>query len=169
MFSIFHHRSDSEAALRRLLRDYQEPLYWHIRRMVGNHEDAQDALQEAFVRVYRNLDSLKNASSERAWIFRIATNEALRLIEQRAPHAETADIDDHDPPATEDADYEALQHALAAAVNLLPTRQRAVFSMRYYDEMSYEDIALALDSNVKAVTANYHTAKERIKSHLLAL
>lgn len=169
MFSIFPHRHDRETTFRRLLDDYQQPLYWHIRRMVGNHEDAEDAVQETFIRVYRSLDSFQSAASERSWLYRIATNEALRLLENRKAHADAENIEDHDIPDSEVADYDALTAALQRAVESLPPRQRAVFSMRYYDEMSYEDVALVLDSNVKAVTANYHTAKARIKSILLAL
>lgn len=169
MFRLFHHRSSNEETFRRLLRTYQEPLYWHIRRIVGGHEDAEDALQEAFVRAYRSIDSLREAQSERAWLYRIATNEALRIVEQRKMTEELEDIADHsDPPDGDSPDYEALQKALAAAVETLPPRQRAVFSMRYYEDLSYEDIALVTDSNVKAVTANYHTAKERIRKILLA-
>lgn len=169
MFRLFHHRSSSEETFRRLLSTYQQPLYWHIRRIVGGHEDAEDALQETFVRAYRNIDSLREAQSERAWLYRIATNEALRLVEQRKLTEELEDTaGDHDPPDEGSPDYDALQAALAAAVETLPPRQRAVFSMRYYENMPYEDIALVTDSNVKAVTANFHTAKERIRKILLA-
>lgn len=166
--------ADSNVLFRRLLSDYQQALYWHIRHIVGTHEDAEDALQETFVRAYRNMDSLREASSERAWLYRIATNEALRHVENRKT---TLDIEDHqlaadtpaDDPHTTLHDYDNLQQALAAAIETLPARQRAVFSMRYYDELSYEDIARIVDSNVKAVTANFHVAKEKIKQYLLAL
>lgn len=165
---------DANTLFRRLLRDYQQTLYWHIRHIVGTHEDAEDALQETFVRAYRNIESLREASSERAWLYRIATNEALRHVENRKT---TLDIEDHQVAAEAPADdthttlhdYDNLQQALAAAIDTLPARQRAVFSMRYFDELSYEDIARIVDSNVKAVTANFHVAKEKIKQYLLAL
>lgn len=153
-----------EERFRQIIQQYQEPLYQHIRRITPTHEDAQDALQETFIRAYRHLDTLKEAQSLKAWLYRIATNEAIRLCEQHP----TADLD-IDPPAEDTPDYEALQQALQQALLALPPRQRAVFTMRYYEDLAYEDIALALGTNVKAVTANYHLAKEKIKEILLKL
>lgn len=159
--------ADTEQLFRRLLSDYQQPLYWHIRCIVGSHEDAEDVLQETFIRAYRHIDSLREASSEKAWLYRIATNEALRHVEACRP---TDDFADHpEAPADERPDYDALQQALTAAIDTLPPRQRAVFCMRYYDDMPYDDIAAAVDSNVKAVTANYHIAKDKIRQYLLSL
>lgn len=172
----------TEALFRQLLATYQQPLYWHIRHIVDNHEDAEDALQECFVRAYRNIQSLRDASSERAWLYRIATNEALRLVEGRKTTLEYSD-EVAAPASTQAAplsvvhnvaeadtpDYDALQQALEQAIAQLPARQRAVFCMRYYDDLSYEEIAENLSSNVKAVTANYHVAKEKIRQYLLAL
>lgn len=163
-----------EVLFRRLLSDYQQALYWHIRHIVGNHEDAEDTLQETFVRVWRNISQLRDATSEKAWLYRIATNEALRHVETRRT---TENFDDHqakaegstqwgDAPAP---DYDNIQQALEAAIASLPPRQRAVFCMRYYDELDYEAIARIADSNVKAVTANYHVAKQKIRQYLLAL
>lgn len=160
------HTSHNETLFRRLLHDYQQALYWHIRHIVTNHEDAEDALQETFLRAYRHIDKLREAASEKSWLYRIATNEALRLVENRKM---TDDVADHDPPQEETPDYDNLQQALTLAIGQLPPRQRAVFCMRYYDDLSYDDIALATDSNVKAVTANFHHAKDRIRQYLLAL
>lgn len=156
----------NEALFRRLIRDYQQALYWHIRHIVNNHEDTEDALQETFLRAFRHIDKLRDASSEKAWLYRIATNEALRLVEGRPT---TEDASEHDPPQDETPDYDNLQQALTDAIEMLPPRQRAVFCMRYYDEMEYEDIAIATESNVKAVTANFYHAKERIRQYLLSL
>lgn len=161
-----HIHSHNEILFRRLLQQYQRALYWHIRHIVGTHEDTEDALQETLLRAYRHIDKLREASSEKAWLYRIATNEALRLVEARQ---QTDDVADHDPVQEEAPDYDTLQQALSAAIEQLPPRQRAVFCMRYYDEMEYEDIASATDSNVKAVTVNFHHAKERIRQYLLSL
>lgn len=156
----------SELLFRRILHDYKEALYWHIRHIVGHHEDAEDALQETFIRAFRNMEQLRDASREKAWLYRIATNEALRQVERR-PATDTLHDNtlSHDDAPGHDQLYQALEDAVAT----LPPRQRAVFSLRYYEDMSYEDIALATESNVKAVTANYHIAKERIRKYLLAL
>ena len=158
---------DFDKLFRRLLASYQQPLYWHIRHIVGCHEDTEDALQETFIRAYRNIGKLREATNEKAWLYRIATNEALRVIEGRKP-AETYE-EHHDASHTDAPNYDTLQQALTDAIVSLPPRQRAVFSMRYYDDMAYEDIATAVDSNVKAVTANYHVAKEKIRQYLLNL
>lgn len=123
-------------------------------------------MQESFIRAYRHIDKLRKSSSEKAWLYRIATNEAMRLIESRQL---TVDVADHDPIQEETPDYDNLQQALSAAIQQLPPRQRAVFCMRYYDEMEYEDIASVTESNIKAVTVNYHHAKERIRQYLLSL
>lgn len=156
--------NDHEDRFRLIIRQYQEPLYRHIRRIVPTHEDAEDALQETFIRAYQHIDDLRDQQSQKAWLYRIATNEALRLCDKHP----TTDIT-VDPPADDTPDYEALQQALQQALATLPSRQCAVFTMRHYEDMSYEDIAIALDSNVKAVTANFHLAKERIKEILLQL
>lgn len=168
MISLFRHSAPDEMAFRNLVRNYQQPLYWHIRRIVGCHEDAEDALQETFIRAYRHRQQLREDSAQKAWLYQIATREALRLVEQRrqdeVPIDEAVQVTGDSP-----TDAEALQQALQQAIAKLPPRQRAVFCMRYYEDMSYEDIAQATDSNVKAVTANYHHAKERIRQYLLTL
>lgn len=158
---------DTEALFRRLLKEYQQPLYWHIRHIVGTHEDSQDALQDTFIRIYRNIDALRNAVSERAWIYRIATNEALRTVEKLHPSEKIPEF--FDPETHTMPLCNTILEALAAAIEALPRKQRAVFCMRYYDNMSYDDIAKACDSNVKAVTSNYHVAKENIRKFILAL
>lgn len=170
MFHLFHHPPSDEAVFRRLVKEYQEPLYWHIRSLVGGHEDAEDTLQETFIRAHRYLSRLREEKSERAWLYRIATNEALRHLEQRKMTEDVEDLQVADACYADEAtDFEALHEALHKAVQLLPSKQRCVFSMRYYDDLSYEEIALATDSNVKAVTANYHTAKEKIRKYILSL
>ena len=159
-----HSERAAEENFRLIVRQYQEPLYHHLRRFTATHEDAQDALQETFIRAYKHISELNDPQALKSWLYRIATHEALRLAEQRP----TADLD-IDPPAEDTPDYETLEQALEQALLTLPPSQRAVFTMRHYEDMSYEDIAQTMDSNVKAVTANYHLAKERIKEILLQL
>lgn len=157
-------RADMQKGFRLLLDAYQAKLYWHLRRLLGSHDDASDALQETFIRIYRNFDSFKgDASALTSWIFRIATNEAMRLIERRPQP--TAQIDDPtvQPLADEYVDYSDLEAVkLQNAILALPPKQRAVFNMRYYDELSYQEIADAVDTSVSAVKVNYHLAKEKI-------
>lgn len=151
-----------------LLQAYQERLYWHLRRLLASHDDASDALQETFIRIFRNFDSFSGEpSSFTPWLFRIATNEAMRLIERRPEPTVALDEAGEHPMADEYVDYSDLEAVkLQAAILKLPPRQRAVFSMRYYDEMSYQEIAEATESSVSAVKVNYHIAKEKIVNAL---
>ena len=161
-------KKSPENGFRLLMAEYKEPVYWHIRRLVVNHDDAQDATQEAFVRVFRSLDQYSGANSFTAWIYRIATNEALRLIERRgrnlfigldevATHIKADEYIDY-------SDVEAVK--LQEAIHGLPAKQQVVFNLRYYDEMSYDEIATVMESNANAVKTNYHLAKEKIVKYM---
>lgn len=160
--------SDPEGGFRRLMSEYKTDVYWHLRRLVVTHEDAQDALQETFIRVYRSLPQFNGDSSLRSWIYRIATNEAFRIIEQRRD--ETVSLDD--ATATQIADTAYVDYSDLEAVRLqqailsLPTKQQLVFNLRYYDELSYDDIALVAESTPAAAKANYHVAKDKIVEYL---
>lgn len=150
--------------------NYKEPVYWHIRRLVVNHADAQDTAQETFLRIFRSF-SQYNDGSFKAWIFRIATNEALRLIAKN--QGKTMMSIDETPMATltikaddyiDYSDVEAVR--LQKAILTLPTKQQLAFNMHYYDNMSYKEIAAATDSTETTVKANYHFAKEKIIKYM---
>lgn len=164
-------RRQPEQGFRLLMRKYREPVYWHIRRLVVTHADAQDAAQEAFVRIFRNMDSYRGNTSFAAWIYRIATNEALRLISKRHDNVsmerEGTNILDQLPADNyiNIADTEAVN--MQRAILALPPKQQVVFNMRFYDEMEYGDIAAATDSSVAAVKMNYHLAKEKVKKAII--
>lgn len=165
---------DPDKGFRQLLDFYKEPVYWHIRRLTVSHQDAEDALQETFVRVFRNLDKSDKDMPLAAWIFRIATNEALRLCGRRrhrpvSLEAATA-AEAHAVMAEEYIDYSDLESVkLQNAILSLPPKQRLAFNLRYYDEFDYPAIAQITGSSLSAVKANYHAAKEKIirfmKSH----
>lgn len=155
---------DREAGFRALLARYMRPVYWHVRRLVVDHDDAEDVVQETFVRVLSAADRLDASSgSLRAWVYRIATNEALRHLERRPAvrlddAAEAASL-----PADEYVDYADVEAVrLQQAIHTLPPRQQAVFNMRYFDGMTYDDISAVTDSPVSALKANYHLAKQKI-------
>lgn len=154
-----------EQGFRLLLAKYKEPVYWHIRRLVVTHADAQDATQETFLRIFRFFDQYSAEKSFKAWIFRIATNEALRLL-SRNKNLGTISLDDVptlDLKADEFFDYDNAEAVgLQKAIRALPAKQQLAFNLRYYDEMSYEEIAEATDSTAANVKANYHLAKEKI-------
>lgn len=164
-------RRQPEQGFRLLMRKYREPVYWHIRRLVVTHADAQDAAQEAFVRIFRNMDSYRGNTSFAAWIYRIATNEALRLISKRHDNVsmerEGTNILDQLPADNyiNIADTEAVN--MQRAILALPPKQQVVFNMRFYDEMEYGDIAAATDSSVAAVKMNFHLAKEKVKKAII--
>ena len=161
-------KADPEQGFRELMSRFKEPVYWHIRRLVVTHEDAQDAAQETFVRIYRSLDQYSGEHSFSAWIYRIATNEALRVVERNNRRAFQA-LDETAADFTADAyidytDVEAVK--LQRAIHTLPTKQQVSFNLRYYDEMSYEEIADVTGSTASAVKSNYHLAKEKIVEYL---
>lgn len=164
-------RRQPEQGFRLLMRKYREPVYWHIRRMVVTHADAQDAAQETFVRIFKSRDSYRGNTSFAAWIYRIATNEALRLISKRHDNVDMEREGTnllYQMPADNYiniADTEAVN--MQRAILALPPKQQVVFNMRFYDEMEYGDIAAATDSSVAAVKMNYHLAKEKVKKAII--
>ena len=160
-----------EQGLRQLMAEYMQPVYWHIRRMVSIHADAEDATQETFVRVYRSFDQYNDSNSLRAWVFRIATNEALRLLGRRAGRA-TLSLDDASAEISalkEDEWFDSsdkLCAKLQRAIHTLPAKQQATFTLRYYDELSYDEIAQVTDCSAASAKANYHVAKGKIIDYI---
>jgi len=151
---------------RQLVATYERPLYWHIRRMVVSHDDAADVLQETFIRAWRNMDALKAASSLRCWLLKIATNESLRLLDLRKRHPQEL-LEGHDAAVAAYIDYDnALAVALQRAIVSLPKAQSIVFTLRYYDELDYSEIAEIADMSVESARTNYVYAKKRIKEYI---
>lgn len=154
-----------------LMKAYMKPVYWHIRRLVVAHADAQDAMQETFVRVFRSFSQYNENQTLTAWIFRIATNEALRLLGKHKGKNELS-LDDTSEDlfnlkADAYVDYSNAEAVkLQKAILSLPAKQQIAFNLRYYDDLSYEDIALITGSTEANVKANYHYAKEKIVNYL---
>ena len=157
--------SDRERGFRLLVDSFQEPIYNYIRRMVVSHEDAEDVLQEVFIRVFRHLDQFRNESSLSTWIYRIATNECLRLLNNRKEEVISAeDVQEELMSKLKASDYVDYEDELAGKFQ---EKQRIVFNLRYYDELEYEDIARVLDSKVETLKVNHHYAKDKIKEYIL--
>jgi RNA polymerase sigma-70 factor (ECF subfamily) len=164
-------RENTEKGFRLLMAKYKEPVYWHIRRLVVSHTDAQDATQDTFLRIFRSFSQYSGEGSFRAWIFRIATNEALRLLGRNQGKA-TLSLDEAPLVAlTMVADSyfdfgntEAIK--LQKAITALPAKQQLAFNLHYYDEMSYREIAEATGSTEATVKVNYHFAKEKIIKYM---
>lgn len=154
-----------------IVREYSKPLYWHIRRLVVSHDDAEDILQETFVKAYRKLWTLRNSASLRPWLYRIATNETLNFLnKQKVRSALTFEsLSENLERKIDDDPYfngNEAQRLLSKAIQKLPQKQKAVFCMRYYQELSYEDISEITGSSVGALKASYHFAYEKIKKEL---
>ena len=154
-----------DKALRKLSEAYGETIYWHARRMVIVHEDAQDVLQETFIRIVRGLKSFKWESKLSSWIYRIATNECLRLLDNNSRRLQTQSINDI-TQIISSSDYVDLGDnaaiKLQAALQQLPRKKPLSFTLRYYDDLSYEEIAEIIDSTPSSAKMNYHHAKERL-------
>ena len=163
---------DAELGFRLLVEKYQSPMYWHIRRMVISHEDAEDVLQETFIKIFRHLDDFRAESSLSTWVYRIATNECIRFLNRRKELLVSTEEVQEDLMnklmASEYVDYDnAMEVKFQQAILALPEKQRLVFNLRYYDELKYEEISQITDTKVETLKANYHFAKEKIKKYMI--
>lgn len=154
-----------------LLQQYQKPLYHHIRSIVLNHDDADDVLQNTFVKIFRHLQNFKGDSKLFSWIYRIATNESLTFLTQKAKkHNTTSEalqtkiVDNlHADVYFDSSD---IQLKLQKAISLLPEKQQLVFNMKYFQEMKYEEISEILGTTVGGLKASYHHAVKKIENYM---
>lgn len=158
-------------AFQKLLSEYQRPLYHHIRNIVLNHDDADDVLQNTFVKVFRYLKDFKGESKLFSWMYRIATNEAITFINQKAKRngmtseALQSKIVDN-LKADDYFDGNEIQLKLQKAIVLLPEKQQLVFKMKYFEEIKYEDMSEILGTSVGALKASYHHAVKKIEKYM---
>lgn len=162
-----------EAAYRELVQSYQRPLYFHIRDMVKDHQDADDVLQNTFIKVFRSLSGFKNESRLYTWIYRIATNEALSFISARDKRQNRIATGESEEKAGSlyagtDIDADDIQLRLQKAIDSLPQKQQLVFRMKYYKEMKYDDMSEILDTSVGALKASYFHAVKKIEQYMNA-
>ena len=159
-----------ENGFRMLMAKYQEAVYWHIRRLVVSHDDAQDASQETFVRIYRSFGNYRGDCSLRSWIYRIATNEALRIISKRRQEVVSIESETIGVNLIQDDDYidfdDKVAVKLQKAILSLPPKQQLAFNLRYYDELGFDEIAKVADSTPTSIKASYHVAKEKIIKYM---
>jgi RNA polymerase sigma-70 factor (ECF subfamily) len=167
---LLHPKTQNEA-FQKLLQDYQKPLYHHIRNIVLNHDDADDVLQNTFIKVFQNLKKFKGDSKLFSWMYRIATNEALTFIKQKAQknkvsteELQNKTIDNLKADVYFDGDE--IQIKLQKAIALLPQKQQLVFKMKYFEELKYEEIATILETSVGALKASYHHAVKKIEAYI---
>jgi RNA polymerase sigma-70 factor, ECF subfamily len=158
--------TDLNKGFRILVERYSTRLYWHIRRLVILHEDADDALQNTFINVWRNISGFRNESSLYTWLYSIATNEALALINKRTKNQAVSldDLGSFFASSMEGStwfDGDEAQVKLQNALLKLPEKQRIVFNLRYYEEMTYDDMSRVLKTSVGALKASYHHAVKK--------
>lgn len=165
------YRENSHYGFNLLVDKYSERLYWHIRRMVLSHEDADDILQNSLIKVWKSLANFRGESNLYTWLYRIVTNETITFLNRRK-RASFFSLSDHsnsiENAIEADSYFEGteIEARLRKAILKLPTRQRAVFTMRYFDELKYEEISKVLNTSVGSLKASYHHAAKKIEEEL---
>ena len=160
-----------EAGFKTLIKEYQQPLYWHIRKIVFDHEDADDVLQNTYIKVFKNIKNFRGESKLFSWMYRIATNEALTFIKQKSRKLGLSlnEFNEKQVNQLEDDVYfkgDAIALKLQLAVANLPEKQRLVFNLKYYEELKYDEISEILETSVGGLKASYHHAVKKIKNEL---
>ena len=168
----FKNTEDKEAAFTQILKKYQEKLYWHIRRMVVDHDDANDVLQNMFIKVWKGLQNFREDSQLYTWLYRIATNECLTFLEQQKKRNLISLSNEEGGLSNKlkaDTNFDAnrLEWKLQLGIQQLPEKQRIVFNLRYYDEMPYEKMSRVLQTSEGALKASYHHAAKKIEEFIL--
>lgn len=168
----FRSPDTKESAYTSLIRKYQEKIYWHIRRMVVEHDDANDVLQNVLIRVWNGLGNFREDSQLYTWLYRIATNECLTWLEQQKKRSSVSlsEVEgglSNKIRADKHFDPNKIEWKLQLAIQQLPEKQRLVFGLRYYDEMPYEQMSKVLETSEGALKASYHHAVKKIEDYML--
>lgn len=156
-----------------LLDKYQQKVYWHIRRIVLNHDDADDLVQDVFIKVWKNLANFRQDSQLYTWLYRIATNECITFLNKKKAKNNIS-LDDLSEQLSDNLNEEnyfsgdAIQKKLQKAILTLPEKQKLVFNMKYYDDLKFQEISDILGTSVGALKASYHLAVKKIEQHLLS-
>lgn len=164
-------KQPNHAAFNILVQRYQERLYWHIRNMVKNHEDTDDILQNVFIKVHRSIHSFKGDSKLYTWLYRIATNESITFLNKRAKHYHISNeaLQDRLINSLESDPYfegDEIQIKLLRAIQSLPDKQQAVFRMKYFEDVTYEELSEIMDTSTGALKSSYHIATKKITEFL---
>lgn len=179
LLDLFHSIHGKEKAFTLLIEKYQQRLYWHIRRMVQSHDDADDVMQNTFIKIWNGLQNFRADSQLFTWLYRVATNETITFLNSRNKRStisfesnESSDEEGYSPSnyiqaESNQVDGADIQARLQKAIDSLPEKQKLVFNLRYYDEMPYEQMSEVLGTSVGALKASYHHAAQKIEQHLL--
>ena len=172
LLETFKDPATKERAFTGIIKKYQEKLYWHIRRMVVDHDDANDVLQNMFIKVWKGLENFREDSQLYTWLYRIATNESLTFLTQQKKRNSVSLSDVENGLSNKlrsDTHFDAnkLEWKLQLGIQQLPEKQRLVFNLRYYDEMPYEEMSRVLETSEGALKASYHHAAKKIEEFIL--
>ncbi len=172
ILALFKDEKTRNTALSQLISKYQKMLYWHIRKIVIDHDDSDDVLQNTFIKIWKGLENFREDSQLYTWMYRIATNEALTMLRQKKK-ANTTSIHPIEYELSKNLESDnyfegdEIQLKLQQAILTLPEKQRLVFNMRYYDETPYEKMSEILETSVGALKASYHIAAKKVEEFLI--
>lgn len=168
ILALIKHQQTREEGFTKLVQTYQERIYWHVRKFLFDHDDANDVVQNTFIKAYKGLKNFKGHSKLYTWLYRIASNEAITFLNQKNRRqmqsldgTTKTEVNNLDGDPFFDGDQ--IQLLLQKAIALLPVKQRLVFNMRYYDELRYEEISEILNTSTGALKASYHHAVKKIE------
>ena len=171
LVSALQSNDEKERAFKILITEYKERLYWHIRKIVLNHDDTDDVLQNTFIKIFRNINSFKADSKLYTWMYRIATNEAITFINKRAKRANISSKEVQETILSRletDVYFEGdhIQLQLQKAIATLPQKQRLIFNMKYFEEHTFEQLSEILETSVGGLKSSYHIAVKKITAYL---
>ena len=172
ILSKFREDGTRNEAFNLLLKKYQQKIYWHVRRMVIDHDDADDLVQDVFIKVWKNLPGFRNDAQLYTWMYRIATNECITFLNKKK-QKNNISLDDVDYEladtlsSSDQFSGDQIQRKLQQAILTLPDKQRLVFNMKYYDDLKYEEMSDVLGTSVGALKASYHLAVKKIEAFIL--
>jgi RNA polymerase sigma factor (sigma-70 family) len=171
LLAQFREPDSRNYAFNMLVRKYQQRIYWHVRRIVIDHDDANDVVQNSFIKIWKNLEGFREDSQLFTWLYRIATNESLTFLKQKRTKffVPIGDLTVELTGSLESDSYfsgDKIQLKLQKALLTLPEKQRIVFNMKYFEEMKYEDMSQILDTSVGALKASYHLAVKKIEKYI---
>ncbi len=170
IIAMFADERTREDAFSHLLKKYQQKIYWHVRRMVIDHDDADDVTQDIFIKIWRNLGKFREDSQLYTWLYRIATNECITFLNKKKQKQNVSLDDDNSSYLSEtlaDTTYfngDKAQMKLQQALLTLPEKQRLVFNMKYFEDLKYDEISEILGTSVGALKASYHLAVKKVEN-----
>jgi RNA polymerase sigma factor (sigma-70 family) len=171
LLELFQKSGDANQAFELIVRKYQRKIYQVIRRLLVDHDDTHDVMQNTFIKAWKGLSNFREDAQLYTWLYRIATNESLTFLSKSKKNLQQSiddyfELSNHADSSVPDLNGEDIQHRLQRAIETLPEKQRVVFNMKYYDELKYEEMSEILDTSVGALKASYHIAVKKIEEYL---